>query len=230
MLNKGIASILMLSVSAGLLFTGCGKTPEKHDESMATTTLDRDFSSVQTSSDNGVINHGHSIKDRTEPDPREIRRSSDVILTEAEAYKFFMDSIEFREPGLEFVLTDTSDDDPGAYMWYEFTAVYDGYLVMNATFTVIAFTDGSILEGRYEFTECAFYDSSDVLKAEDALKKYRENTGDNREMRLKDKCYFYSGGYNERCPMVYVYRYSEGKILINAATGEMVGLYKDWID
>jgi len=254
MLRKKITYVLILALSMGVLFAGC-KTSDNDTREQASINvpieksyapskeLNTDdtgrtvesseaqvLSSETTIPVSGKINHGYSIKVREEPDPREIRRTSDVILTELEAYDFVKDNINIREPGLDFILTDTSDDDPSAYMWYEFTATFNGIKVMNATFTVVAFTDGSILEGRSEFSEAAFVDEDLIIPKEEALQKYRETSGDVRELRYIEMCYLFTGRYIERCQMVYVYRYNKGSVLINAMTGELAGAYSDYID
>lgn len=186
------------------------------------------FSTKPTETRDGVINHGYSIKEVRERE-RLIRQSDQVVLTEAEAYKFLTDSITLQPEGLHFRLTETSDNDPGAYMWYKFT-VYKGNLkVMNAEFDVVCFTDGTICEGRSDFTLCSFYDADDIIDSKTALKIYREKSGDERSMYLSDKCYLYTGRYQERCPVIYVYRYKKGRILVNAKTGEMIGMYKNEI-
>ena len=190
------------------------------------------ISNKPTQTKGGVVNHGHSISEVLEnPREREIRRSSDVVLTEEEAYKYLIASVTLQNMGLHFELTETSDKDPGAYMWYKFT-VYRGDLkVENAEFFVLAFTDGTICEGRADFLQASFYDADDVITPNEAQKIFvKANPQYDVRMRFVEKCYLYSGKYQERCPVVYVYRYSKGRILVNAKTGDMIGLWKDQID
>ena len=189
------------------------------------------LSTVPTETEKGVINHGHSIKEAGDYDNRLIRKTSDVILTEAEALKYLEDSITLQPEGLSFRLTDTSDKDPGAFMWYEFTVFRGNLKVMNSEFRVICFTDGTICEGRSWFTTCAFYDR-EILDSKTALEKYRESLTykDERNYGYAEKCYFFSGRQDERCPVIYIYRYKGGKLLLDASNGKLIGLYKDWID
>lgn len=188
------------------------------------------LSTTPTKGEGGKINHGHAIPESRDRE-RDIRRTSDIILTEAEAYKLLTESITLQNEDLHFELTETSDNDPGAYMWYKFN-VYRGDLkVINAEFFVLAFTDGAIVEGRADFTECAFYDTDGILSPKAALDKYREkNPKDTRKLVMVEKAYLYSGVYQERCPVIYVFRYSGGRLLIDAHTGDMIGHWKDQIN
>ena len=181
------------------------------------------------------INHGHSISETAAERPREIKRSYDVIYTADEALEFLKKCVQLQSDDYTFKLSDTSDDDPGAYMWYDFTVYYKGTAVDNSAFTVIAFTDGTIAEGREEFLTCTMADKSKVLSKDKALSQYKEKTNDKRKYKYKDAYYFFSGKAYSVCPYVYVYRYDCGDILenctllIDAETGERVGIWPDAI-
>lgn len=187
----------------------------------------RPLSTTPTKGEDGKINHGHSITERQGRE-REISRTDKVFLTEADAYGYLCESLPLQSPDLSFRLTRTSDDDPGAYMWYEFTVFKGEYRVINATFNVVCFTDGTLIEGRKEFTTCTFYEG-EVLKPKEALARYRETKKDERKMRLIETGYLYMGRYQEKCALVYVFRYDEGKLYIDASNGELIGHRKDWI-
>ena len=181
------------------------------------------------------FNHGYSIAVRPEKEPREIRRSDDIVHNADEALKYLQDSFKYPENLYTYVLTDTSDDDPGAYMWYKFTVYYENIPVENSDFKVIAFTDGTIAEGRIEFFRCSQADRTNILSSDEALDKYIQESGDTRTYTYLDEHYYYSGAAGEN-PYVYIYRYDCGKILentnlyLNAQTGELLGMRPDAID
>ena len=181
------------------------------------------------------FNHGYSIAVRPEKGPREIRRSDDIVHNADEALKYLQDSFKYPERIYTYVLTDTSDDDPSAYMWYEFTVYYENIPVENSNFRVIAFTDGTIAEGRIEFFRCSQADRTNILSSDEALDKYIQESGDTRTYTYLDEHYYYSGAAGEN-PYVYIYRYDCGKILentnlyLNAQTGELLGMRPDAID
>ena len=181
------------------------------------------------------FNHGYSISVKSEKGMREIRRSDDIVHDADEALKYLQDSFKYPDKIYTYVLTDTSDDDPGAYMWYKFTVLYENIPVENSDFTVIAFTDGTIVEGRIEFFRCTQADRINLLSKEDALDTYLKNSGDTRNYVYLDEHYYFSGVAGEN-PYIYIYRYDCGDILenttlyLNAQTGEMVGMRPDAID
>ena len=227
----GVPIITQAGQEAGAAGDAAGEKVPETTRGTEETRPTKPLSTVPTETEKGVINHGHSIKDAGDYDNRLIRRTSDVILTEAQALKYLEDSITLQPEGLSFRLTDTSDKDPGAFMWYEFTVFRGNLKVMNSEFRVICFTDGTICEGKSWFTTCAFYDR-EILDSKTALEKYRETLTyeDKRNYGFAEKCYFFSGRQDERCPVVYIYRYKGGRLLLDASNGKMIGLYKDMID
>jgi len=184
----------------------------------------------------GTFNHGYSISEASTGRPYEIKRSDEVLTNKDQALEYLKTCVELPGKDFEFVLTDTSDNDPGAYMWYEFTLSYKDFIVMNAEFTVITFTDGTICEGRSPVLTCTFADPTDVIDKDEALKIYAGNYKDDREYKYLEKLYYFSGKGNNECPFVYKFKYDCGNdlenntILINAKTGDMVGCWPDAID
>lgn len=181
------------------------------------------------------FNHGYSISERSEKDMREIRRSNDIVHDADEALKYLQESFKYPDKIYTYVLTDTSDDDPSAFMWYKFTVYYENIPVENSDFTVIAFTDGTIVEGRIEFFRCTQADRTNILSSDEALDKYIQESGDTRTYTYMGEHYYFSGVAGEN-PYIYVYRYDCGKILentnlyLNAQTGELIGMRPDAID
>ena len=147
---------------------------------------------------------------------------------------YLKDCLGSLDSKIDFVLTDTSENDPGAYMWYEFTPTYDSVMVRGAEFRVIAFTDGSLVEGRTEVFAASFSDRSNLLGTDEALKLFNEQYNDKRKYKYQDEYYIYGGGDSVR--YVYVYRFENGKALenttlgVDASTGEMVMYRPDAID
>lgn len=255
-MKKLISLLLAATLLGGLFLTGC-RRPRKGDIQIDVSTMPsegtvyvggidagsatdtaspvpgindktgRPLSTTPTKGEDGKINHGHSITERQGRE-REISRTDKVFLTEADAYGYLCESLPLQSPDLSFRLTRTSDDDPGAYMWYEFTVFKGEYRVINASFNVVCFTDGTLIEGRKEFTTCTFYEG-EVLKPKEALARYRETKKDERKMRLIETGYLYMGRYQEKCALAYVFRYDEGKLYIDASNGELIGHRKDWI-
>ena len=184
----------------------------------------------------GTFNHGYSISQASTDRPYEIKRSDDVLTNKDQALEYLNTCVELPGKDFKFVLTDTSENDPGAYMWYEFTLSYKEFIVMNAEFTVITFTDGTVCEGRSPVLTCTFADPTDVIDKDEALKIYDGNYKDDREYKYLEKLYYFSGKGNNECPFVYKFKYDCGNdlenntILINAKTGEMVGCWPDAID
>ncbi len=182
------------------------------------------------------VNHGHSITERTEPDFNEMLRSDEVLYDGDEAYDFLMDNIVYpeREP-YTFQLTDSSVNDPGAYLWYDFTPFYNNIPVVGAEFRVITFNDGTILEGYEGFFRIVPDDLSNIKTPEEILEIYNKQSNDANDYRFFDEYYLYQKG-GQSCPYVYVYRYDCGDVLrnttltLNAETGEMLGCRPDAID
>ncbi len=182
------------------------------------------------------VNHGHSITERTEPDFNEMLRSDEVLYDGDEAYDFLMDNIIYpeREP-YTFQLTDSSMNDPGAYLWYDFTPFYNNIPVVGAEFRVITFNDGTILEGYEGFFRIVPDDLSNIKTPEEILEIYNKQSNDANDYRFFDEYYLYQKG-GQSCPYVYVYRYDCGDVLRNttltldAETGERLGFMPDAID
>lgn len=182
------------------------------------------------------VNHGHSITERTEPDFNEMLRSDEVLYDGDEAYDFLMDNIVYpeREP-YTFQLTDSSMNDPGAYLWYDFTPFYNNIPVVGAEFRVITFNDGTILEGYEGFFRIVPDDLTGIKTPEEILEIYNKQSNDANDYRFFDEYYLYQKG-GLSCPYVYVYRYDCGDVLrnttltLNAETGEMLGFRPDAID
>ncbi len=182
------------------------------------------------------LNHGYSITEHSEPYPKEMLRSEEVLYDEEEAKAFLLDNILYpeREP-YTFEMTDSSKNDPGAYLWYDFTVFYDGIPVEGAVFTVITFNDGTILEGDEGFFRIIPEDRSNIKTPEEILEDYAKQNSDDRDYVYQTGHYYYMKKSGE-CPYVYVYRYDCGKVLenitltLNAKTGERLGFRPDAID
>lgn len=232
--NKCLRSIAVALAAAALL-SGCNanNTGSTSSAPARDTTETTEGSVTETT---GTINHGYSISQASTDRPYEIKRSDDVLTNKYQALEYLKTCVELPGKDFEFVLTDTSENDPGAYMWYEFTLSYKDFIVMNAEFTVITFTDGTICEGRSPVLTCTFADPTDVIDKDEALKIYAGNYKDDREYKYLEKLYYFSGKGNNECPFVYKFKYDCGNdlenntILINAKTGDMVGCWPDAID
>lgn len=239
------AALFVIVIVTCCLFAGCGKGTRV---SVADTDLvitdnganDREKVAVNAgSSDENAsnFNHGHSITETESERPREIKRSLDIVIHNAdEALEYLKDCVVLQDDDLVLKLTDTSEDDPGAYMWYDFMVFYDGVAVENAVFTVIAFTDGTVAEGRTEFLTCTMADRSKALSTDEALSKYVEKYGVDRQYEYKASGYFFTGKGDAECPYAYTYRYDCGKVLENVTlvldseTGERIGSWPDAIN
>ena len=227
--------VTAVALAAAALFSGCNaKNTESTSSAPARDTTETTEGSVTETT--GTFNHGYSISQASTDRPYEIKRSDDVLTNKDQALEYLKTCVELPGKDFEFVLTDTSENDPGAYMWYEFTLSYKDFIVMNAEFTVITFTDGTICEGRSPVLTCTFADPTDVIDKDEALKIYAGNYKDDREYKYLEKLYYFSGKGNNECPFVYKFKYDCGNdlenntILINAKTGDMVGCWPDAID
>ena len=247
-MKKSFIACLFLAVA--VCGTGCGSQDSNDrikysqedssaDDTFTEKTEDEPSGTAQARTrveNNDNINHGHSITDRTEPDPRELLRSDEVLYDEEESKAFLLDNILYpeREP-YTFEMTDSSIDDPGAYMWYDFTIFYDGIPIERSEFTVITFNDGTIIEGDEGLFSVVPEDRSNINTPEEILADYAKQNNDDRDYKYQTEHYFYSRGHAE-CPYVYVYRYDCGNVLenttltLNAKTGELLGCYPDAID
>ena len=184
------------------------------------------------------FNHGYSISEvGTERRPDEITRSKDVVIHDsAEALEYLEGCVPSEGTGFTYELTDTSDDDPGAYMWYEFCLSYDDTVIDGTGFKVLAFTDGTIVEGFPEFLTYTAADKSNALSAEDVLQLYMDERGDNRQYIYKGSGYICAGRNDNVFHYAYTYRYDCGHVLENitlvldAETGEVLGYRPDAID
>ena len=260
-MKKSVIACLILAVSVCVAGCGSQNTNEAtsvesssiedssvEDTSVENTSVDDtsvgkneddDSGSTQTNpgvEDNDNINHGYSITVRTEPDPKELLRSKEVLYDEEEARDFLINNINYPEgEPYTFEMTDSSIDDPGAYMWYDFTVFYDGIPIERSEFTVITFNDGTIIEGDEGFFSVVPEDRSNIKTPEEILADYAKQNNDDRDYKYQTEHYFYSRGHAE-CPYVYVYRYDCGNVLenttltLNAKTGELLGCYPDAID
>ena len=232
--NKCLRSVAV-ALAAAALFSGCNanNTGSTSSAPARDTTETTEGSVTETT---GTFNHGYSISQASTDRPYEIKRSDDVLTNKDQALEYLNTCVELPGKDFKFVLTDTSENDPGAYMWYEFTLRYKDFIVMNAEFTIITFTDGTVCEGRSPVLTCTFADPTDVIDKDEALKIYAGNYKDDREYKYLEKLYYFSGKGNNECPFVYKFKYDCGNvlenntILINAKTGEMVGCWPDAID
>ena len=249
MLKKQILITISLSILS-LALSGCMSNSIYSESTAATicevTTTETSDSSIdaeagsksdQTSISFNILNdnHGHSITETEDDRPREIRRSSSVIYNKDQAWGFLMDSVTLPYPNMNFQLIDTSDDDPGAYMWYEFRVYIGGIPVVNADFDVIAFIDGTICEGRSEILTASFESTENTQKPEEILELYQNAENDKTSYEYQDMCYLFMGNVNEHVKLTYRYRHESMNILegstiyLDAKTGERVGYYKDAI-
>ena len=105
----GVPIITQAGQEAGAAGDATGEKVPETTRGTEETRPTKPLSTVPTETEKGVINHGHSIKDAGDYDNRLIRRTSDVILTEAQALKYLEDSVTLQPEGLSFRLTDTSD-------------------------------------------------------------------------------------------------------------------------
>ena len=232
--NKYVRPIAVV-LAAAALFSGCNANNTAPSSSITTGSTTGSTTEESTTETTGIINHGHSISEASSYRNDEIDRSDDVLTNQDEALEYLTDLVELPGPDYKFVLTDTSEDDPGAYMWYEFTVSYKDYLVMNSEFQVITFTDGTLCEGRPSVFTCGFADPDDVISKDEALKIYAEEYRDDRDYEYLDSLYYFSSKGNRDCIFIYKYKYDCGKfdenntILLNAKTGEMIGCWPDAI-
>ena len=221
--KKLLTVILALTIGAASLITGCAK-----EETQNTPFIKGER--------NGVLNHGYSISETSTDRPYEIKRSDEVIMDQNEALEYLEDCVALPDSDMRFVLSDTSDDDPGAYMWYGFYIYKNGICIYDNMFTVIAFTDGTICEGREEILSCnTFTDPDDMISPDEALDIYMKESGDDRDFGFSfSHIYLYQQKTNE-CVLAYMYRYESNNILesytllLDAVTGARVGGWPDAI-
>ena len=250
-MKKSVIAGIFLAVT--VLSTGCGaqeaqQTNNRTAYSQEDPTVDEtsgenpktEPSGTEQTSSRAVspdkLNHGHSITEHSEAYPREILRSEEVLYDEEEAKDFLLDNILYpeREP-YTFEMTDSSKNDPGAYLWYDFTVFYDGIPVVGSEFKVVTFNDGTILEGDEGFFRIIPEDRSNIKTPEEILEDYAKQHSDDRDYVYQTGQYYYMKKSAE-CPYVYVYRYDCGKVLenitltLNAKTGELLGYRPDAID
>ena len=240
-LKKAVRLTLAFAITSSILLTGC--VVAEPDVTEATTTTEETEATTTTEEteewtgySKNIVNHGHSIAETEKKRPYEIRRSSTLITNEEQAAEYMKNSIKFKTKGLKLVLTDTSKDDPGAFLWYQFSAYYNDIRIKNAEFYVITFIDGTICEGKSGIKNCSFANPKDVLSQEDALAKYAEATNDDKEYKFVEMCYVFTGAKKEKCKLQYTYRYDCGRIsenctiFLDAATGDFIGIMPDAID
>lgn len=242
-MKKSVIACLLLAVT--VLSTGCGSQKKAdpiestHDETdiedeTVEISSDDGTSDVETSSSN--VNHGYSITVRTEPDPKEILRSDEVLHGEFEASDFLLDNINYPEnEPYSFSATASSVNDPGAYLWYDFTVFYNNIPIEGSEFKVITFNDGTIIEGDEGLFRAIPADLSGIKTPDEILEVYAKQNNDDRDYKYQNAHYYYKRRSGE-CPYVYVYRYDCGKVLenitltLNAETGELLGYRPDAID
>ena len=132
-------------------------------------------------------------------------------------------------------MKDSSINDSGAYLWYDFMVFYDGIPIERSEFTVITFNDGTIIEGDEDVFRAVPEDLSDIKTPEEILADYVQQSSDDKDYQYQSGHYMYQRRSYE-CPYVYVYRYDCGQVLenitltLNAKTGELLGYYPDAID
>ena len=240
MLRNRLIILVVFVILGSSVFTGCSKNIESPSSVTNNTAADTgNTETTETSADITIVdpyfNHGYSISVASTDRPYEIKRSDDVLSNQDQALEYLLNCVELPGQDFKFVLNDTSDNDPGAYMWYEFTLFYKDIEVRNADFTVITFTDGTICEGRTEILTCSFADSDDVISSSEALNIYTEKYQDDRDYKFIESCYFFTGKGNETCAFTYIFRYDCGKfgenetMVLNAKTGERLGCWPDAI-
>ena len=252
LINAGIIG-LMVAMCAGCTSAGgndgparprgsidqaVGSGDEDIDEAVDSGSEDPDEERSERveAADPAKVNHGHSITERVEPDPREISRSDKVLYTEDEAKEYLLDELSYpKGDSYTFELTDSSVKDRGAYLWYQYTVCYDGIPVQGADFTVITFNDGTIIEGYEGVFRVSISMPANIKTPEEVLKIYAQQYNDDRDFKYQTEHYLYFSKH-QKCPYVYVYRYDCGKVLENitltldAETGEMLGYRPDAID
>ncbi|MCR5210746.1 MAG: hypothetical protein K6C99_11085 [Lachnospiraceae bacterium] len=227
-MKKSVIACLLLAVT--VLSAGCGS--QKKANPIESTHDETDIQVTNSSN----VNHGYSITDRTEPHPKEILRSDEVLHDEFEARDFLLDNINYpeREP-YTFSATASSVNDPGAYLWYDFTVFYNNIPIEGSEFTVITFNDGTIIEGDEGLFRAIPADLSGIKTPDEILEIYAKQNYDDRDYKYQNAHYYYKRRSGE-CPYVYVYRYDCGKVLenitltLNAETGELLGYRPDAID
>lgn len=223
MIKKTFAILMVCALAAGSLITGCDR---KQTESKP----------IVRGEQNGVINHGHSITESADKRQYELKRSDDVIMDQFEAQKYLEDTVSLPDKDMRFMMDETSNDDPGAYMWYRFYIYKNDVCIVTEAFYVIAFTDGTICEGRTEILSCKNFADPDNMSSPDAaLKIYKKDSGDDRNfVYCFNQNYHYQIKNNE-CILVYTYHYDAGipgnnyTLLLDAKTGERVGGWPDEI-
>ena len=249
------SSIACLFMAVTVLSAGCGSqkpddrirypqvAPSIVDTSVDDTSVEEtenetsDTAQTSSRTEKGdKINHGHSITERSEPDPSEIMRSKEVLYDEKEAEAFLLDNITYPEgEPYTFEMTDSSIKDRGAYLWYDFTVFYAGVLIEGSEFTVITFNDGTIIEGDPGVFRAVPDDLSGIKTPEEILKEYAKQYTDSRNYKFQTMHYLYQS-YSTECTYVYVYRYHCGNELknatltLNAKNGELLGYRQDAID
>ena len=251
--NKKLLAVWLSVIMTGSLVSGCAGKETAHppietsDYNSAIETTDQSIIEnvenetwnppIVTGDRNGVINHGYSIAVIENKLPHELRRSDEVVMDQNEALKFLEDTISLPDSDMRFMMGETSVDDPGAYMWYSFYIYKNNVCIIDEKFDVLAFTDGTICEGRRDVLSCdTFADPADMMTPDEALEKYKQESGDDRDFGYCfNHIYHYLSKSNE-CVLTYMYRYDCGKmtenytLLINAITGEKFGGYPDAID
>jgi len=233
MIKKTLMVLMACGLMAGTLITGCDRQTA---ESQTTNRQTTESEPIVKGERDGVLNHGHSITETSDKRPHEIRRSDDVIMDQFEAQKYLEYSVSLPDKDMRFMLDETSDDDPGAYLWYRFHIYINDVCIITEDFDVVAFTDGTICEGRTDVLKCTtFADPGKMIGPDAALDLYKQKTGDDRTFSY---CFNHNYRYmrkNNECILTYMYYYDAGNVeenytlLLNAITGEMAGGWPDAI-
>ena len=223
MIRKTLAVFMACALAAGSLITGCDRQQTESEP-------------IVKGEISGVLNHGHSITETSDDRPYEIRRSDDVIMDQFEALAYLEDTVSLPDKDMRFMLDETSNDDPGAYLWYRFHIYKNDVCIITEDFDVIAFTDGTICEGRTDVLSCkTFADPGNMIGPDAALDIYMKESGDDRDFGY---CFNHNYHYlikNNECILTYMYRYDTGHpeknytLLLDAITGERVGGWPDEI-
>ena len=223
---KRLRVMMMCFLCAFLLVTGCDRQ----------VTMEKPKVKGEK---NGVVNHGHSIKEASGPRPDEIRRSDDLVMDQDEALKYLEDSVALPDSDMRFLFAESSDNDPGAYMWYGFYIYKDNICINNRRFDVIAFTDGTVCTGKEDVLSCgAFASPEDEIGPDEALERYKQSPGsaDHRDYHYAfNRNYNYQRMTNE-CILTYMYRYECGipsenyTLILDAVSGEFMGRFPDEYD
>ena len=121
-------------------------------------------------------------------------------------------------------------------MWYGFYIYKNDICIFNNRFDVVAFTDGTICEGREEVLRCTtFADPADMISPDEALAIYKQTSGDSHDLNYTFNINYQYNRKANACILTYMYRHDDSRIsenytlLLDAVTSEMVGYRPDAI-